>query len=295
MRTATAGKVKELLEDQIFCRYGSPRTIISDHGSQFTSNLMKKLCTEWNIKHRMTSIYHPQPNQAERSNRNIIPMIAAFVDGQHSSWDHHLQKFALALRNAVSDTTRVTPALLNLGRDIPTPFDRNMQGETAVSQSNPNQLAKELKNIITWVKYNMTNAKNRYKAYYDERHRAVEYSVGQLVWSRNHPLSSADEGVNKKLSPKWLGPFIISRKVTPVTYALQDSLGRSAATRHVNDIKPYIERRQSSPVQPPNSTMVRPNHNQTQINDVNIPRRSSRTTHEIGRYRQNRSYQRRSN
>jgi hypothetical protein len=286
MRTATAAKTKELLEDQIFCRYGSPRTIISDHGSQFTSNLMKKLCAEWNVEHRMTSIYHPQPNQAERSNRNIIPMIAAFVEGQHSSWDHHLQKFALALRNAVSDTTRVTPALLNLGRDIPTPFDRNMQGTSAVREVNHNQISKELKNIIQWVKSNMTNAKQRYKAYYDERHRNVEYSVGQLVWSRNHPLSSAEEGINKKLSPKWIGPFTITKKVTPVTYALHDSFGSPAATRHVNDIKPYISRQQSSPVLSQPAPLVRQNQFPSPNNFVNNPRRSGRTTHQVGRYQQ---------
>ena len=42
MPSATAKKVADCLEDQIFCRFGPPLKIISDNASQFISNTMKK-------------------------------------------------------------------------------------------------------------------------------------------------------------------------------------------------------------------------------------------------------------
>ncbi len=44
IRVAPAKKVAEILEDEIFCRYGVPSIILSDNGSQFISTTMQKTC-----------------------------------------------------------------------------------------------------------------------------------------------------------------------------------------------------------------------------------------------------------
>ncbi len=42
--------------------FGVPKTITSDRGLQFTSNLWFKLCEMLNISHRQTTAYHPESN-----------------------------------------------------------------------------------------------------------------------------------------------------------------------------------------------------------------------------------------
>ncbi|GFT19612.1 uncharacterized protein TNCV_2534871 [Trichonephila clavipes] len=55
-------------------------------------------------------------------------MIANYVNKQHDTWDQFLREFAYAIRTAVNETTRKTPAELFLGRKLITPFSKISDG-----------------------------------------------------------------------------------------------------------------------------------------------------------------------
>jgi len=203
---ATAKRIVLLLEDHVFCRFGAPKNIVTDQGTQFLSKIVAKCCDEWRIRHSLCSPYHPQPNISERTNRTLKGMIAAYVEKNHTKWDLHLQKFALALRTAVNDTTNVTPALLNLGREITLPYDNLLSGskpKLSDPQIISQTLPKNLQEILQYVKQNIISAHEKNKKYYDAKHRHVEYLPGQLVLLKTHFLSKKDEKFTKKLTPKW--------------------------------------------------------------------------------------------
>jgi len=285
MREAKSKKVAEVLEDQLFCRSGAPKVIVTDNGSQFISKTMKILCKQWRIKHVFTSPYHPQPNQAERSNRNIVPMIAAFVENRHSSWDQHLQKFALALRTAVNETTKVTPSLLFLGREIKLPFDRQVGVENEGPEFNSTK--EFMEEVTEWVRDNIKQARVKYKSYYDVKHRDVHYNIGDQVLMRTHDLSSADDGFMKKLGKKWLGPVFISEKTNPVTYKVMDLDGNELGKRHVSDLKPFVERTKYVETRViTNSDRQEPiNRPVLNVNNEPVLRRSNRVNYTPGMYR----------
>jgi len=284
IRVATASKVVSLLEKEVFFRFGFPKFIISDNGSQFTSKIMKAFCKKYNIDHRFLSSYHPQQNQSERVNRSLIPMISAFVE-KHSNWDEYIQEFAFALRSAVHDVTGVTPAILNLGRDIMTSFDRNMQGTSVESNdlivNQLKEVPQKLFSVIVDVRENMKIAREQNKLYYDAKHRDVTFNVGDQILCRTHILSNKDSGVMKKLAPKWVGPFLISKVVDNVVYLISDLNGKIVGKKHVSDLKPYVNRLRFNEIM---------NRNCSQnLNESNeIPqqiRRSGRTTRVEGQYR----------
>jgi transposase InsO family protein len=55
-----------------------PKTITSNRGPQFTSNLWSQLCSMLNIAHRQTTAYHPESNGAvERLHRRLKDAIRA--------------------------------------------------------------------------------------------------------------------------------------------------------------------------------------------------------------------------
>ena len=85
MREATVQKMLENLENEIFCRFGAPKTIISDNGAQLIADLMKQACQKRRITHRFISPYSPQSNQSERINRNLVSM--SYIENCHSKWD----------------------------------------------------------------------------------------------------------------------------------------------------------------------------------------------------------------
>ncbi|GFU75062.1 retrovirus-related Pol polyprotein from transposon 17.6 [Trichonephila clavipes] len=82
-------------------RYGAPISLISDNGPQFISDVFEHLSHRLDIKHMKTVTYRPQSNLTERVNRNLVQMIASFVEENHENWDQFLHEFAFALRTAV--------------------------------------------------------------------------------------------------------------------------------------------------------------------------------------------------
>eukprot|EP00253_Pinus_taeda_P012112 PITA_12112 len=62
IKAATEEKVAEFLRENIFYKFGYPRDLVTDQGSQFTSNLIEDLLAHHKIKHRASTPYHPQAN-----------------------------------------------------------------------------------------------------------------------------------------------------------------------------------------------------------------------------------------
>ena len=83
----------------------------------------------------------------------------------------------------------------------------------------------------------MARAQAYQKKYFDKHHRDVEFTVGQevLLSSSHIPLAAG-----RKLGQRWLGPFVICRRVGRVAYEL--SLPASWAIHpvfHVSLLRAY--------------------------------------------------------
>ena len=62
----------KFLKKQIFCRFGSPRVLISDGGTHLCNEQLRKVLEHYCVKHKVTTFDHPQENaQAEVSNREM--------------------------------------------------------------------------------------------------------------------------------------------------------------------------------------------------------------------------------
>lgn len=68
MRSAKSTSIVCILNKEIFSRWGTPAFIVSDRGTQFTSNLLDQLCKQWQVTQKLTTAYHPQSNLTERIN-----------------------------------------------------------------------------------------------------------------------------------------------------------------------------------------------------------------------------------
>jgi Integrase core domain. len=121
LRSATARNVTQALYEDIICRYGCPKEIISDNGTQYDSRSFRSLLQDLDIQHRFTPPYTPQANPVERTNRTIKTMIAQFCEQDHRHWDQHLADFKFAINSARHESTGFTPSFLNFGRELEVP------------------------------------------------------------------------------------------------------------------------------------------------------------------------------
>jgi len=266
MPDSKAERVSQILEKEIFCRWGSPKFLISDNATKFNGSNMRKLCTHWNISHKFLTTYQPQSNIAERINSSIRAILSSYIGENHAKWDDYLHTTALALRTAISDTTGFSPAMLNLGRDLLLPFDRAFQPNTCSFNSRSeyqSQLISKLQAAYTKANLSITKAQAQQAKYYNARHKAVTFQVGESVLLKSHYLSDKKKKFSKKFAVRWTGPFKIVRVCSPVTYEL-DIPNSDFLVHNVKNLKIYHDR-------PNDSDTFLTNSNEQSFDQVVIP------------------------
>ncbi|GFU97131.1 retrovirus-related Pol polyprotein from transposon 297 [Trichonephila clavipes] len=124
LKKASARVIADTFFDNYISRFGTSVKLISDNDPQFISDIFEHLSDRLGIRHVKTVVYRPQANGTERTNRDLVQMIANFVNDLHDTWDLFLREFAYAIRTAVNETTGKNPAELFLGRKLITPFQK---------------------------------------------------------------------------------------------------------------------------------------------------------------------------
>lgn len=119
VRSPTTSSVTEFL-DELFSRFGVPSTVVSDNGSQFTSEQFAAFCKSNGIQHLRTAPYHPQSNgQAERFVDTLKRSLLKINEGEKIA--KTLQVFLQTYRSTPSRILQgKSPAELILGRKMRT-------------------------------------------------------------------------------------------------------------------------------------------------------------------------------
>nr|GEW21680.1 reverse transcriptase domain-containing protein [Tanacetum cinerariifolium] len=88
--TNDARVVCKLLKS-LFARFGTPHTIISDHGTHFCNDQFAKVMLKYDVTHRLATAYHPQTSgQVEVSNRGLKRILERTVGENRASWSDKL-------------------------------------------------------------------------------------------------------------------------------------------------------------------------------------------------------------
>nr|GEV38226.1 reverse transcriptase domain-containing protein [Tanacetum cinerariifolium] len=94
----------------LFARFGSPRAIISDHGTHFCNHQFAKVMRKYGVTHRLATAYHPQTSgQVEVSNRSLKRILERTVGENRASWSNKLDDALWAFRTAFKTPIRCTP------------------------------------------------------------------------------------------------------------------------------------------------------------------------------------------
>ena len=105
-------------------RYGVPREIVTNQGTQFTSKLMKDITDKYQIKHRKSTPYYPQANgQVESTNKTLEGIITKTVAMNRKNWEEKLKEALWAYQITWKDTTGFTPYQLVYGKDVMLPIE----------------------------------------------------------------------------------------------------------------------------------------------------------------------------
>jgi len=93
--------VIKFLKENIFSRFRTPRTIISDNDTHFCNRSFKALMQKYVITHKLSTLYHPQTSgQVEISNRQIKLILEKTANQNKKDWSTKLVDALWAYRTA---------------------------------------------------------------------------------------------------------------------------------------------------------------------------------------------------
>jgi hypothetical protein len=188
----------------LFTRYGLCEEIVSDNGTQFTSEEFAEFCGRHGIRHIRTAPGHPQSNgQAERYVETVKSALTKGTTGGGKLVDV-LNKFLFRYRSTTHSTTNASPAELFLKREFRTVLD--LLRPTAVDAS--------------------TKARSRYQSNFDQHTKTRNFNPGDKVVVRDLRKSPT--------TVKWIAGTLIRRAGSCMWFVQVDNM---VWRRHENQIK----------------------------------------------------------
>jgi hypothetical protein len=187
--------------ENLICRYGIPKTIVTDNGAQFENDPFKSWCAEYGIEQKLTSVYHPQANgQVEVTNRTIVNGIKTRMEGAKGNWIWELPSVLWAHRTTESSATGESPYSLVYGAKAVIPVEI---GVTSLRTSTPRSAEDEeeqrrldldlLEEKREMASLREAKVQEKVKRYYDRRVRKEQFAPGEWVMRRNDRSKQENE------------------------------------------------------------------------------------------------------
>ncbi|GJU47339.1 putative reverse transcriptase domain-containing protein [Tanacetum coccineum] len=163
--------------------------IISDHDARFTSRLWQTFQKALGTRLDMSTTYHPQTDrQSERTIQTLEDMLRAYVIDFGGRWDVHLPLAEFSYNNSYHTSIRCAPFKAIYGRKCRPP--------------------------MLWAEIG--------KSYANSRRKMTEYEVRENVLLKVSPWKGVIRFKKKgKLAPRYVGPFEILGRISPVAYLLR--------------------------------------------------------------------------
>ncbi|GJR51099.1 reverse transcriptase domain-containing protein [Tanacetum coccineum] len=199
----------------LFARFGTPRAIISDCGTQFCNDQFAKVMSKYRVTHRLATAYHPLTSgQVEVYNRGLKRILERTVGENRASWSDKLDEALWAFRTAFKTLIGCTPYKLVYGKSCHLPIELEHKAYWALKHDNfdlktagdhQKLQLNELIELRDQAYENSLIYKERTKKLHDLKIKNRIFNVGDRVLLFNSRLKI----FSRKLKTRWSGPFTI--------------------------------------------------------------------------------------
>ena len=219
-KSTTVAEAAKLYWDNVVKLHGVPSVIYSDRGTQFTSQFWKTLWGLTGTQLRYSTAYHPQTQGVvERMNAVIGQMLRCTLHEERAgNWDLLLPTVEMTINSLPNSSTGYSPFFLNYGYHPVVPVEL-LKGDEEVQVEAVENFVKRVQNEWKQARKNLLHAVQTQQRYYNQRHRSVEYSVGDLILLSTKNLKF--KNVPVKLQKRFVGPFEITEKIGTQAYRIQ--------------------------------------------------------------------------
>ena len=211
-------------------------TILSDHGSQFTSKRWQEVLKERKIRVTYCTPYHPASNPAERVMRELGRLLRTYCHKNQTQWYNYVQDFNNLLNAVCHESTDCSPHEI-IFKTIPIwPVDRILSKIYPFLTNEPKSVC-----LDHVRKIYLSRAEKRKKTY-DRFIKNNSFKVGDLVLLKTHYLSKGQDKYSKKLDLLYTGPYRIREFPHTNVVSLDHPDGTTKCNVNYSEIKPYVDR-----------------------------------------------------
>jgi hypothetical protein len=257
LKTKTAEDLATFFWEYIYCRYGCPRKVITDNGSEVKAGF-RKLMKKMNIPHVKISPYNKHASGVvEQGHYTLREAIVKSCGGKIQLWPEKLTAALLADRITVSRTTGFSPYQLLHGTDPILPFDlaeatfmvngfKTGMTTTELLTLRIRQLSKhdrDIKRASETLRKARFRSKQQFERRFIKKLQREEYKRGELVLVRNVGIEIT-VGSRRKTDDRYFRPYEVVRKNQGGAYILKEldgTLFRNNPTAAFR-LLPYITR-----------------------------------------------------
>ena len=232
------------LLDEVILKFGVPRILLSDQGSNFVSSVMQELYRTLSLTKKQTTPYHPQTNgRTERFNRTLKAMLKTLIKENQTDWVTHCKAIEFAYNTSEHSETKFSPFFLNFGRNAILPG--NVCGdswESELAQPELKERLLKIKRAFQKMQLMKQRKDEKIKKRHYERHgnRYIAYEEGDLVLLFTPKVRAKSNKI--KLEKLWAGPYQIDSRTGRATYKLLDQEGHTCGPVNITRLKPYYLR-----------------------------------------------------
>jgi hypothetical protein len=239
LRSIDASTIAEELV-KMFARVGVPGEILTDQGSNFTSQLLAEIYRLLHIKPIKTSPYHPQTDGlVERFNQTLKAMLRKAATDEGKDWDKWVPYLLFAYREVPQASTGFSPFELLYGRPVRGPLDILKETWESSSKSSESivsyvlDMQGKLAKMSEMARENLAQARTKQKQWYDQNARERRFEPGEQVLVLL-PTSTS------KLLAQWQGPYPVLRRIGETNYQI-DMVDKRKRKRifHVNMLRKW--------------------------------------------------------
>ena len=155
------------------------------------------------------------------------------------NWDEHLPLVEFSYNNSYHASIGMPPYEALYGRKCRSPVCWDEVGERKLLGP---ELVQQTKEVIETIQRRLIAAQNRQRKYADQARKDMEFEEGEPVLLKISPWKGLSRfGKKGKLSPRYVGPFEILRRVGKVAYelALPPHMEHIHNVFHVSMLKKY--------------------------------------------------------
>ena len=225
--TTTVETIQIILNNWI-TKFGFPKNCHHDLGTSFTSKLFQAFLAYFDIESKKGQPYSPTTQgKVESCNKKLKTVFQTVLNPDKChQWDKYINLVTFALNSTKQYKTGFSANKLVYGRELnqPSHILLNSLNTTSPSSTSPSthntaayQLHRKINNIMLKTRQTV-NAMNKYaKTYHDKSVNFSPFLVDDHCLILKHVTKH-------KYQAKWLGPFKVTKCITPYLYniALDD-------------------------------------------------------------------------